>query len=234
MHAGFRAPMLDSELKRYCKAASSFAATSQPYAANASIDTLHGAVKACLDDGIILLEQAGHLLLNLPCAYGAWSRRVEHPFEIFKGAEQIVYGRFSGLTDETPAPYTPIAVLRTAIEIRIRSAFGIQGYLDSSNNGFVPIDLNRLFEEIKRHLAKIEFAVNLNDLVKVYRWSNFDLHGGWRDFVWAPGYALQFLRSLFADSRQTPEGARPVDGGIRMPREVWRVIRASFERSDAH
>lgn len=220
--------MLDAEVKRYCGAITRFAAASQRFAANATIYTLHDALKDCLDDGIVLLEQAGHFLLELPFAYGAWSRRVEHPFEIFKGAEQLVYGRFSGLTHDTRAPFTPVAILRTAIEIRIRSAFGIQGYRDPVNNNLVPIDLSELFEEIRKHLADVEFAVDFHDILKIYRWSNFYLHGGWRDFVWVPGYALQFLRPLFADDRATPTGGCSIDGGIRMPRKTWRAIRNSF------
>jgi hypothetical protein len=225
--------MLDSELTRYFRAIQLFAATSAPYAANASMYVLHEALKDCLDDGIVLLEQAGHFILNLPFAYGAWSRRVEHAFEIFKGAEQIVYGRFSGLTRDDRAPFTPVAVLRTAIEFRIRSAFGIQGYEDSSNNSFVPIDLSSLFEEIGPRLARIDFAVDFHDIVKVYKWCNAYLHGGWRDFVWVPGYALQFLRPLFADNRPTRGGGLSLDGGVRMPREVWHEIRGAFDRSNA-
>lgn len=223
--------MMDSELRRYCAAVGRFVADPQPYAPNATIYALHSAVKTCLDHGLILLEQAGHLLLNLPYAYGAWARRIEDSFEVFKGAEQIVYGRFSYLTHADPAPFTPIAVLRTAIEIRIRSAFGIQGYVDPSNENLVPIDLSSLLDEIRPHLPSIEFAVYFHDIVKVYKWSNFYLHSGWRDFVWVPGYALQFLRPLFGNSKPTPGGGMSLDGGIRMPRAVWQAVRKSFDGS---
>jgi hypothetical protein len=221
--------MCSSEVDRYCAAVTRFASTRTPFAEDAVIHTLHGALKACMDHAVILLEQAAHALLDLPTAYGAWSRRVEHPFEIFKGAEQIVYGTYSGLTHADRAPFTPIAVLRTAIELRIRSAFGIQGYLDPENNRFVPIDLNRLFREIGEHLSRIDFIVDFHDVGRVYRWSNFYIHGGWRDFIWVPGYTLQFLRPLFADPTRTASGGWSIDGGIRMPREVWRAIRRSFE-----
>jgi hypothetical protein len=116
------------------------------------------------------------------------------------------------------------------IESRIRSAFGIQGYEDASNNNFVPIIFSSLVEEIRPHLSQIQFTVDFNDLVKVYKWSNFYLHAGWRDFVWVPGYALQFLRPLFADTGRTPSGGWSINGGVRMPRAVWRNIRAAFER----
>lgn len=223
--------MLDSEVTRYCKAVARFEKQDSPYAA-ATIHTLHGALKAHLEYGRILLEQAGHTLLDLPGAYGAWSRRVEDPFEIYKGAEQIVYGTFSGMTHADRAPYTPIAVLRTAIEIRLRSAFGIEGYIDTSNNAFVPIDLSRLFDAVHEHLPKMEFAVDFHDIIKIYRWCNFYLHGGWRDFPWVVGFAVQFLGPLFADQRARPNGGWSIYGGIRMNREDWRAIRSRFERVD--
>lgn len=225
--------MLDAEVKKYCGAVSRFIAEPNPYAANATIYNLHGGLWTCLLDGIVLFEQAGHFLLNLSAAYGAWSRRVEHPFEMFAGAKQAVYGQFSGVAHDDRAPFVPIAVIRAAIEIRIRMAFGIYAYSDPRNDNMVPIDMRQLFEEIRNHLPKIEFAVDFHDVMKVYRWSNPYLHAGWRDFVWVPGYVLRFLHPLFADNRPTPDGGLALDGGIRMPRELWRTVRAAFDTSRA-
>ena len=223
--------MLDSEVKRYCRAVTNFDSQTSPYA-TATVHTLHVALKAHLDHGRILLEQAGHALLDLPGAYGAWSRRIEDPFEIYKGAEKIVYGTYSCLTHTDRAPYTPIAVLRAAIEIRLRSAFCIEGYIDSSNNAFVPIELRRLLDAVSEYLPKIEFAVDFHDIDKIYRWCNFYLHAGWRDFPWVVGFAVQFLRPLFADRETTPDGGWSIYGGIRMNREDWQAIRFRFEQAN--
>ena len=223
--------MLDSELKGYCRAAGKSGNQESPYA-EATTHTLHRALKDHLAYGRILLEQAGHALLDLPGVYGAWSRRREEPFEVYKGAEQIVYGTYSGLTHPDRAPYIPTAVLRTAIEIRFRSAFCIEGYTDSSNNAFVPINLSSLFDAVRERLPKMEFAVDFHDVVKVYKWCNFYLHSGWRDFPWVVGFAVQFLRPIFADPRDMPDGGWSINGGIRMNREEWRAIRSHFERVD--
>ena len=224
--------MLDSEVKRHCRAVTGFANQECPRYPSATIHTLHGSLEAHLRYGSMLFEQARHTFLNPPGAYRAWSRRVDDPFEIYKGAEKIVYGTYSGLTHVDRAPYTPIAVLRTAIEIRLRSAFGIKGYIDSTNNAFVPIDLSRLFDAVREHLPKIEFAVDFHDIVKIYKWCNFYLHGGLRDFPWVVGFAVQFLRPLFADSRTRPDGGWSIYGGIRLNREDWRAIRTHFEQID--
>ena len=143
--------MLDSEARKYIDAVTRFNAALNPYAPNATIYNLHGGLEAVMDYGIILLEQAGHCILNLPGAYGAWARQQEHPFEIFSGARQIIYGRFSGLAHDDAAPFTPVAVLRTAIENRLRSAFGVYGCHDLGNQSIRQINLSELFDAIRPH-----------------------------------------------------------------------------------
>jgi len=223
--------MLDGEAKRYCTAARSFVATPEPFAGNAALVNLHDGLIDLFSHGIILFEQAAHLLLNLPGAYGGWSRRVETPIEVFKGAEQIIYGQFSGLTHIDRAPFTPVSVLRSAIEIRLRSAFGIYAHFDSSNHSLRPIDMSQLAEEIQTHLANIQFDVDFHDTMKIYRWSNPYLHAGWRDFVWVPGYTLRFLKPLFFRMNPEPDGSWSLNGSIRMRRETWRAIRDTFQSS---
>jgi hypothetical protein len=221
--------MLDAEAKRVCNAAIKFGNSTDRFAPNATILDLQTMLKALLLDGLFLLEQAHGALLKRPGPYGIVKAFDDHPFQIFKGAEQFIYGRYSGLTHTDHAPYAPIAPLRTAIEIRLRSAFGIYGYLDTNNNSLRPIDLSRLFAAIQKHLPNVTFAVDFHDIARIYRWSNSYLHGGLRDAVWIPGYALQFLRPLFAGPEPPPGGGWNVNGGIRMQREVWRSIRNSFD-----
>jgi hypothetical protein len=223
--------MLDAEARRICAAANRFSSTTNPFAPNATIYELQSALKAFLLDALFLLRRANEAMNKDSGPYGIFKRENDHSFEIFKGAEQFIYGRYSGLTHADRASFAPIAALRTAIEIRIRSAFGIFFYIDRSNNSLRPIDMRELFTEIQKHLPQITFAVNFHDIVRIYRWSNFYLHRGWRDAVWIPGYALQYLRPLFADQGQTPDGGWSIDGGIRMKRETWRSIRAAFDVS---
>jgi hypothetical protein len=221
--------MLDAEAKRICAAAVRFRQAPNTFAPNATISELQGALQEILLDGLVLLHKAHEALKETPNPYLIITRGADHPFEIFKGAEQFIYGRYSGLTHVDRAPFAPIAALRTAIEIRMRSAFGIYCYIDASNNSLRPIDLSQLFEEIKKHLTQITFAIDFHDVVRIYGWSNAYLHAARRDAVWIPGYALQYLRPLFADPGQTPSGGWDINGGIRMPRNAWRSIRTAFD-----
>jgi hypothetical protein len=177
----------------------------------------------------VLLEQAGAGVAGVPGYYRAWKRGAEHPFEVAQGTRQMIYGVYSGLAFADRAPYLPVAVLRTAIELRLRHAFGIYGLVDLLNPGdLVPIDMSKLFEAIQKHQHEIDFAVDIHDVWKVYRWSNFYLHGGYRDYPWVPGFLLGYLWPLFADQKSTPKGGWSIDGGIRLKKDAWRSVRSAL------
>ena len=188
--------------------------------------TLHRALLEMMRYALILLEDAAHHVTDVPGYFAAWRRKRETPFEVYKGTEQIIYGIYSGMTHADRAPYTPVAVLRTAIELRLRGAFCVSSYVNPERpDDLIPIYLSKLFEAIQTNQKDIEFIVDLHDVWKIYRWSNFYLHGGARDFPWVPGFLLQYLRPLFADPRTNANGSGSIDGGIRMKRETWHAVR---------
>lgn len=216
--------MFETELRLYCDAIKG--SSPQPwFAEDAKIVTLHGAITRFLNYAIILIDEASlHLRDNQ--RYGTGANDRDHSFQIYKGAEQVIYGRYSGLTHDDHAPYVAIAILRTSIEIRLRRAFGVQGLVNPTTGNFRPIDISHLFDAIKPYQSQIQFAVNFDDVMKIYRWSNFYLHGGRRDFPWVAGAALQYLRPLLSGTN-TPTWS--IDNGITMPRAVWRDIRSALD-----
>ncbi|WP_146091355.1 hypothetical protein [Xanthomonas arboricola] len=225
--------MLDAEAKRYCSSIANFdqfSKTEVPFAANASIHTLHRALMDMMELAVVLLEDAAREVAGVHGFFAAWRRRRETPFEVFKGTEQIIYGVYSGMTHADRAPYTPVAVLRTAIELRLRHAFCVNSLVDPSKpEEMIPIDLSKLFEAIQTRQSEIEFAVDVHDVWKIYRWSNFYLHGGVRDFPWVSGFLLQYLRPLFVGRPPTPNGGWSINSGIQMKRETWQAVRSALE-----
>jgi hypothetical protein len=218
--------MLDKEANRYCDSIDSFSNASEIFAEDAVVHTLHCALADMMRYALTLLEDAASNVTEVPGYFGAWRRKNDAPFEVFKGTEQIIYGTYSGMTHADRAPSTPVAVLRTAIELRLRGAFCVSSYINPSKpDDLIPIDLSRLFEAVQTRQNEIEFAIDLHDIWKIYRWSNFYLHGGVRDFPWVPGFLLQYLRPLFADPRTCENGAWNINGGIRMKREAWHAVR---------
>ena len=224
--------MLDSEARRYCASIDSFGKAQNPFAADAVVHTLHRALLDMMGLAVVLLEDAAREVTEVPGYFAAWRRQHEHPFEVFKGAEQVIYGTYSGMTHVDRAPYIPVAVLRTAIELRLRHIFCIYSLEDLSNpDAMAPIDMSRLFEAMRERQSEIDFVVDMHDIWKIYRWSNFYLHGGVRDFPWVAGFLLQYLRPLFADPRKGPNGSWNINGGVRMKRETWHAVRAALQPS---
>jgi hypothetical protein len=221
--------MLDAEARRYCASIESFAKQQTMVYADAALHTLHRALLEMMCVATVLLEDAARAITDLSGYFGAWRRRREHPFEVFKGAEQIIYGTYSGMTHADRAPYIPVAVLRTAIELRLRHAFGVYSLRDPKNPD-VPVfsAFSALFRAIQAQQDEIAFAVDINDVWQIYRWSNFYLHSGMRDYPWVPGFLLQHLRPIFADQEIAQNGSWSVNGGIRMRRQTWRSVREAL------
>jgi len=163
--------MFEQELGRYVTAAHGFVSASQPRFAESTDLELREGIERILFEGVVMLEQAGAIRLDLQGAYGAYSTASDHTFPVYKAAEQMIYGRYSGLTHIDRAPFAPISVLRTAVELRLRRAFGLQSFLNPKNNGTKPIQLSDVFDVVLVYERQIQSAVDLHDVRRVYKWS---------------------------------------------------------------
>lgn len=194
---------------------------------DASVHELSEGLHDLLLDALAMLEQAGHALLKCPGVYGVWSSRFDMPFQIYKAAEQVTYGKFSLLTHIDRAPFVGIALLRVAIETRLREAFHVYAYEDPRNHSIQPISISELLEAIGLHCPSAVFAVGRHDIAKIYRWTNFYLHAGRRDFSWTPGFALQYVRP-FISGRPKPDKGWSINNGILVPRTEWDAVQQHF------
>lgn len=223
--------MFESELDRFIRSGRGFLNKQSPPYPHATEHELREGLQDLLFAAPVLLEAAGAIRLDLPGAYGAYSAGSDHTFPVFKAAEQMIYGRYSGLTHTDRAPFAPVPILRTALELRIRRAFGIQSFLNPNNYATKPIQVGDLFDVILQFERQIDASVDLHDVRRVYKWSNPYLHAGRRDFVWTAGFALQFLRPLFVGPETLKSrGGWSIHGGLEMPRVVWEKVRRHFEK----
>lgn len=222
-----QAAMFAAEASRYASvvARADFAAMER--FADASVHELSEGVRDLLLDALVLLEQAGHVMLDCPGAYGAWGRRFEMPFEIYKAAEQVTYGKYSLLTHIDRAPFVGIALLRVAIETRLRTAFCVYAYEQAANRSVQPINVSELLEAIELHCPTAVFAVDRHDVARIYRWTNFYLHAGRRDFSWTPGCAVQYLRPFISGQPQ-PNGGWSLNNGVMVPCSEWEAVQQHF------
>lgn len=218
--------MLDVEAKRYCAQVKRFAQMQPAPYVNATALSLHKPLLNLMFDGLSLLENAAQNVAGVDDYYAAYGKRFEHPIEVLNGARQVIYGIHSGLAHSDLAPSMAIAVLRTAIELRIRHAFCIYHMVSKKRiPSITPIDLNTLFTAIQPYEKNIQFGVDFHDLWKIYKWSNIYLHAGMRDYCWAPGYILHFLLPLFGSLSKSS------NGGIQMNKATWRAVRKAVDNA---
>ena len=114
--------MMDAQARLLCTAIQDWGKEQNP-PSDVTIHTLHRAVHEILRHARILLEQAGAGVTGLPGYYGAWRRTYDTSFEVIQASRQAIYGAYSGLAFADRAPWVSIAILRTAIELRLREAF---------------------------------------------------------------------------------------------------------------
>ncbi len=215
--------MLNDEILLYCRQAVNFSMSEQY--ADAALHTLHRALLDLMLGALYLLDNAAREIAGVEGYYGIWRRRSDHPFEIFRGAEQVIYGTFSGLAYADRVTNMPVAVLRTAIELRLRHAFCVYLVHDPAHpENPVFVDLSVLYEAIKPSRKNITFSVDIDDVFKIYRWSNLYLHAGIRDYPWIPGFLLRFLHQFFV----TEKG---VDASIKLNEATWRAVRDAAEQA---
>jgi len=134
--------------------------------------------------------------------YPAYVNRPIHTMKLHNVLCQAVYGNvsFHSFVDyETAAP---IAVIRQIIELRIRRAIGVLGYIDESSNNIYPLKMTKVFEIIKKY-PDISFPNQLTYLERIYQWSNLYIHSGKGDFAWITFFLENYLRPLSFGNRKS-------------------------------
>lgn len=205
--------------------------SSAPYKSSTEREVGEG-LRRNLRDAIIMLEGAGSIKLDLVGAYGAWAVGEYHTFPMFKAAEQLTYGRYSGLTHTDEAEHASSAILRTAIELRIRRAFEIQSYQNINTGELTPISFSDIMEKVLSQSKHIHCPVDLHDVNRIYRWTNPYLHAGRKSYTWQVGFCLQHLRPLFVGPEKLKScSGWSIHGGLEMPRIVWERVRRPFAKT---
>ncbi len=217
--------MLDAEAKKYCAQIDKFASMEPAPYVNACAHSLHEPLSTIMQFGINLLHDAGQAV-SPPRSYGAWWRNHDNPLEVFNGVQQMIYSPYSGLAHADRVWSMPAATLRVAIELRLRHAFCIYAMVNSASPHLpVFIDMSKLFDAMRPLKQYIKFATDIDDVEKIYQWSNLYLHGGRRDYPWVAGFVLHYIRPILTGEKiPTPKGFH-INAGIQIPPRKWRDVR---------
>lgn len=148
-------------------------------------------------DAIFLLSDWAALMQDIPIAYGVGNNPFHSPFEISHAAQQVAFGGSPFFAFSDLATHTATAVLRVALETRIRYGFGLLGVLDLSNQTVIPLNMGTILEAIKVHKSGFTLAIPLEHIARIYGWANIYVHIGLKLYSWSPIFALEYLNPLF-------------------------------------
>lgn len=106
---------------------------------------------------------------------------------------QAIYGNVSYNSYADYEPGAGMAVVRQLIELRIRKAFGIEGYI-TAQGGKKPIPMSQIFAVLKKH--KFASSPNIHSIERIYSFPNIYMHSGRIPFSWFPLFFEYVLRPI--------------------------------------
>jgi hypothetical protein len=147
-----------------------------------------------LKDAVWLLEIFEHKKKITSEYEYTFDKKPIHHFDLYKEMSRILFA-------QSPFPrHTTyyIGLLRQMIELRIRHAVGILGRIDSASSLFKPVSMELIFDVLNKcsRDKKIEFAVPIKNIQRIYAWSNIHIHSGLEDFTWKYLIAYKYIGPL--------------------------------------
>ena len=122
--------------------------------------------------------------------------RYIHYMPVHQVLRQTLFGQVSYNSFADMEISASIAVIRQLIELRIRRAFGALSYMDKDSGGLIPLELSKLFDCIKKHKGEISFPLKIENIERIYKWSNMYVHSGKCELSWIPYYVEAILKEL--------------------------------------
>ena len=184
----------------------------------------HRVFRDLLFDSLILLKYSTNIE-KTPARYQCGKNSWQHSLTLYQSLRQAIFGQASFHSFVEIEPDLSISLIRQLVELRVRRAFGILGWYDSTTDSFEPLPISRLFETIARYRKNIDFSVPIDCLIRIYGWSNVFLHTGIKDYSWKHILVKDYLKTFSIGK----EGGFNVNDGISMPKGVLTAIVSELE-----
>jgi hypothetical protein len=181
-------------------------------------------------DSRVLLEHWASRVCRVPGVFGIGKNAWEHPVMLYHSALQCIYGNHSPFATRDTYADSAINHLRVAIELRLRCAFGIFALINK-DKAVVPFSFSDLLKRVRNVESKVEFAVPLQHVDRIYRWSNLYMHAGLKLYTWSPMFALQYLTRFLVGGRYgVGKGIKgSVYAGIMTSEQVVNSVQAALK-----
>lgn len=186
-------------------------------------DTLNF-VENLMIDSLVLLRETASLHSGLDES-GLHKNPVTQLREFYVTARYLIYGAFAvGHHSDVS-----ISVIRQALEIRLRRAFGVIAKVDSSGTQH-PIPLSEIITVLERFSNRLDMTIPLCSLKRINGWANMYLHSGFKEYAWAAPRVLEYLSTFLLGGRPAPGYLATVNGGVITDKETFRQIREQLQQ----
>lgn len=180
-------------------------------------------------DALVLLDDWAALTQGAPAMYGIGKNPFHDSFQISQATQQLMFGGSPLFAFSDLATDSGTALLRVALETRIRFGFGLLGVLDLSNRTVLPLNMSTILEAIKHHESKFKLAVPLQHIERIYGWSNIYVHVGLKHFTWSPIFALKYLNPLLRGGKYP--GGDSVHAGVYIDKATLLDVQKETEKA---
>jgi hypothetical protein len=119
------------------------------------------------------------------------------------------------------------ALLRVALETRLRFGFGLLGVLEKATQAVLPLNLSTVLTAISVHENQMTLAVPLQHIERLYGWSNIYVHVGLKHFTWSPIFANRYLNPFFRGGVYS--GGSSVNAGICIDKATIAAVQTEAE-----
>ena len=175
-------------------------------------------------DAQALLADWATSMQGIPAMYGIGKNFFHGSFQISHAAQQLMFGGSPLFAFADLATDSATALLRIALETRIRFGFGLLGVRDLASGSVEPLNMSKVLEAIKLHENKFTLALPLQHIERIYGWSNIYVHVGLKSFAWSPIFALDYLKPLLRGGAYS--GGSSVHSGIYIDKTTLLDIQA--------
>jgi hypothetical protein len=165
-------------------------------------------------DGLVLLADWARCLQGVDGIYGIGKNTLHDFFQISHAADQLMFAGSSLFAFTDNATDSATALLRVAIETRLRFGFGLLGIVDKASQVVTPLNLSKVLAAVKSHESNIRLGIPLAHIERLYGWSNIYVHTGLKHYTWSPIFASRYLIPLLRGGNYP--GGTGVNAGIQI------------------
>lgn len=161
----------------------------------------HRLFRHLLFDSLVLLNEFAGTIKRIDPVYGCGKSPIQHTMTLYHSLGQSLYGQASFHSRIETEPDLSTSIIRQLIELRIRRAFGVIAWYDPNTDSVEPLPVSRIFDILKQFSRDIKFSIPLENISRIYGWSNIFLHVGIKDYLWKHIFVTDYLKTFALGKR---------------------------------